>query len=79
MAFHLHLRLKSCSAVEDQVIQDCFWLIADLDQALQKAMQAIGQKPVPLPAVEGPSDTEAMLRQRIAALEQQVSSLQSKQ
>ena len=42
-------------------------------------MQAIGQKPVPLAAVAGPSDTEAMLRQRIAALEQQVSSLQSKQ
>lgn len=53
-------------------------LNADLDQALQKAMQAIGQKPVPLKMVEGPSDTEAMLRRRIAALEQQVSSLQGR-
>lgn len=50
---------------------------ADLDQALQKAMQAIGQKPVALKAVEGPSDNEAMLRQRIIALEQQLSSLKS--
>ena len=53
------------------------WLHADLDQALQKAMQAIGQQPVPLTAVEGPHDTEAMLRQRIAALEHQVETLQS--
>lgn len=40
-------------------------------------MQAIGQQPVPLTAVEGPCDTEAMLRQRIAALEYQVETLQS--
>lgn len=52
--------------------------LADLDQAIQKAMIAIGQEPTALSVVEGPSDVEAVLRQRIAALEQQVSSLQGR-
>lgn len=46
---------------------------ADLDQAIQKAMQAIGQEPVPLTKYVQPQDRETQLLQRIAALEKQVS------
>ncbi|KAL3150529.1 hypothetical protein ABBQ32_000346 [Trebouxia sp. C0010 RCD-2024] len=47
-------------------------LLADLDQAIHKAMQAIGQEPIPLTKYVQPSNKEAQLLQRIAALEKQL-------
>ena len=47
-------------------------LSADLDQAIQKAMQAIGQEPVPLTKYVQLPDRESQLLQRIAALEKQL-------
>ena len=46
--------------------------VADLDQAIQKAMQAIGQEPVPLSHYAKPQDREAQLLSRIAQLESQL-------
>lgn len=47
---------------------------ADLDQALQQAMQAVGQKPVPLqlphkPAADADAGEKQQMRQRINQLE----------
>ena len=45
---------------------------ADLDQAIQKAMQAIGQEPVPLSRYTEPQNREEQLLARIARLETQL-------
>ena len=45
---------------------------ADLDQAIQKAMQAIGQEPVPLSRYAEPQNREEQLLARIAQLETQL-------
>ena len=46
--------------------------VADLDQAIQKAMQAIGQQPVPLSKFAKPQNRETQLLARIAQLESQL-------
>ena len=55
---------------------------ADLDQAIQQAMQAIGQKPVPLqlphkPAADADAAEKQQLRQRIRELEGLLAEAQS--
>ena len=53
------------------------WLLsADLDQAIQKAMQAIGQEPVPLTQYVQAENREIQLERKIAALEKQLKNQQ---